>query len=219
VLLVDNLGSWHSTLPVYAFRGFAIADEIAPFVAINANDSKGAWCFTLMHELAHIALGDTGVSGGRFDNQLEKFCNDVASELLLPAVELGKIHVTQTTELDDAKSLIKDFARQRNVSGTMVAYRLYRAGKFDYTRFDTLRIAFRQDFLDYQARLRERNRQKEGGPTYQILRSHRVGNALIRLVDRMMYSGAITTTKAGKVLGVSAKNVQSLLEAARPAHA
>jgi hypothetical protein len=101
----------------------------------------------------------------------------------------------------------------------MVAYRLYRAGKFDYTRFDTLRTAFRQDFLDYQARLRERNRQKEGGPTYQILRSHRVGNALIRLVDRMMYSGAITTTKAGKVLGVSAKNVQSLLEAARPAHA
>lgn len=219
VLLVDNLGSWHSNLPVDAFRGFAIADDIAPFVAINANDSKGAWCFTLLHELAHIVLGDTGVSGGQFDNQVEKFCNDVASEFLLPAIELRNLSITQTTALDEAKALIKDFARMRNISGTMVAYKLYRAGIFDFARFDAIRMAFRQDFLDYQARVREKNRQKEGGPTYQILRSHRVGNALIRLVDRMIHSGAITTTKAGKVLGVSAKNVQSLLEAARPAHA
>lgn len=219
VLLVDNLGSWHSNFSVDAFRGFAIADDIAPFVAINANDSKGAWCFTLLHELAHIMLGDTGVSGGRFDNQVEKYCNDVASEFLLPAIELRNLSITQTTALDEAKALIKDFARMRNVSGTMVAYKLYRAGIFDFAHFDAIRMAFRQDFLDYQARVREKNRQKEGGPTYQILRTHRVGNALIRLVDRMIHSGAITTTKAGKVLGVSAKNVQGLLEAARPAHA
>lgn len=37
VLLVDNLGSWHTTISVEAFRGFALADDIAPFVAVNAN--------------------------------------------------------------------------------------------------------------------------------------------------------------------------------------
>ena len=50
VLMIDNLGSYHTTIDVEAFRGFALADEVAPFIAINANDSKGAWCFTLVLE-------------------------------------------------------------------------------------------------------------------------------------------------------------------------
>lgn len=219
VLLVDNLGSWHTTLPVDAFRGFALADKIAPFVAINANDSRGAWCFTIIHELTHITLGETGVSGGGFENQIEKFCNDVASEFLVPATELRAIPVTQDTPIENAKKQISSFARERNVSSTMVAYKLYRAGAFDYARFEALRVIFRKDFLDYQERQREKNRQTTGGPAYHVLRSHRAGTALIKLVDRMIYNGAITTTKAGKVLGVSAKNVQSLLDAARPTYA
>ena len=43
VILIDNLGSWHTAIDVVAFRGFALADDIAPIVAINANDSLGAW--------------------------------------------------------------------------------------------------------------------------------------------------------------------------------
>ena len=72
VLLVDNLGSHHTTIAVEAFRGFALADDIAPFTAINANDSKGAWCFTLVHELVHLWLGETGVSGPYGDQKIEK---------------------------------------------------------------------------------------------------------------------------------------------------
>ncbi|MCR9277304.1 MAG: XRE family transcriptional regulator [Pseudomonadaceae bacterium] len=216
VLLVDNLGSHHTRIPVEAFRGFALSDNIAPFVAINANDSRGAWCFTLVHELAHIALGDTGVSGGIGDDRLEQFCNDVASEFLVARAELAALAVTQDTSLEQSKQIISNFARERNVSNTMVAYKLYRSGAYDYPKFERLRLAFRQDFLEYQERQREQNRQKEGGPTYQILRQHRTGKLLIQLVDRMIYSGQLTTTKAGKVLGVNPKNVHGLLEAVRP---
>ncbi len=216
VLLVDNLGSWHTTIPVEAFRGFALADKIAPFIAINANDSRGAWCFTLIHELAHLALGDTAISAERGDQATERFCNDAASEFLVPAAEVTSLGVTGRTPLEDTKAQISAFARERNVSNTMVAYKLYRAGAFSYERFDTLRLEFKQEFLDYRARERKKNREKEGGPTYQTLRKHRAGTTLIRLVDRMIYSGNLTTTKAGKVLGVSPKNVQGLLETVRP---
>ncbi len=215
VLLVDNLGSYHTRIPVEAFRGFALSDDIAPFIAINANDSRGAWCFTLIHEMAHIALGDTGVSGAIGDDRIEQFCNDVASEFLVARRELAELAITPNTEFEQAKRTIGDFARDRNVSNTMVAYKLYRSGAYDYARFEAFRRSFRQDFLEYQERLREQNRQKKGGPTYQILKQHRTGKMLIQLVDRMIYSGQITTTKAGKVLGVNPKNVHGLLEAVR----
>lgn len=219
VLLVDNLGSYHTTISVEAFRGFALADNVAPFIAINANDSKGAWCFTLVHELAHLWLGATGVSGFATEMRIEQFCNDVASEFLVPKSEIGAFQIGAQTDLEGNKNLISAFAARRNVSSTMIAYKLYRADVLTYDAFERLKSAYRKDFLKNKQSERIKNREKEGGPTYQILRKHRAGTALIRLVERMMYSGALTTTKAGLVLGVRAKNVQGLVEAARPRHA
>lgn len=84
VLLAGNLGSHHSAIPVEAFRGFAIADDLAPFIVINDGDARPAWSFTLVHELAHLWLGCTGVSGGAPERDIEKFCNDVAGKFSCP---------------------------------------------------------------------------------------------------------------------------------------
>jgi hypothetical protein len=60
VLLIGNLGSHHTAIDVEAFRGFALSDEIAPFIVLNDQDARAAWSFTLIHELAHLWLGATG---------------------------------------------------------------------------------------------------------------------------------------------------------------
>src|SRR3546814_16138482 len=72
VLLIGNLGSHHSAIDIDAFRGFALADPIAPFVVINDRDAKTAWSFTLLHEVAHLWIGATGVSGGHFEGSTEQ---------------------------------------------------------------------------------------------------------------------------------------------------
>ena len=57
VLLLGDLGSHHSDIGEDVFRGFALADEVAPFIVVNDNDAETARASTLMHELAHIWLG------------------------------------------------------------------------------------------------------------------------------------------------------------------
>jgi Zn-dependent peptidase ImmA (M78 family) len=68
------------------FRGFALADPLAPIVFVNGRDAGVASVFTLLHELAHIWLGETGVSDvfGPNDRVLERFCNRVAADFLVP---------------------------------------------------------------------------------------------------------------------------------------
>lgn len=59
-------------------------------------DSKAAQMFTLAHELVHIWLGESGISdpsAGRLpEKQIERWCNRVAAELLLPLEELKNTH-------------------------------------------------------------------------------------------------------------------------------
>jgi Zn-dependent peptidase ImmA (M78 family)/transcriptional regulator with XRE-family HTH domain len=215
VLLIGNLGSWHTTIDVKTFRGFALADEVAPFIIINDQDAHSAWSFTLLHELVHIWLGQTGVSGWRAEISIERFCNDVASDFLLPTSELERLGNSQTTDLDSAQSRISEFAQDRNLSGSMVAYKLYRMGSIDAERWQRLSEAFLQMWIARQEEERARARdQEKGGPTYYVVRRHRAGKALIELVGAMMRAGAITTSKAGLVLGVRGKNVQTLIDSA-----
>ena len=84
VLVVGNLGSHHTDLGVEVFRGFALADDFAPLVVVNPKDSAAARCFTLLHELAHLWVGEPGISGGDPMDPVEVFCNRVASGYLLP---------------------------------------------------------------------------------------------------------------------------------------
>jgi Zn-dependent peptidase ImmA (M78 family) len=215
VLLMGDLGSWHTTMDVTTFRGFALADDIAPFIVVNDQDARSAWSFTLLHELVHIWLGQTGVSGERGEMSIEKFCNDVASDFLLPSSQLKQLDVDRTTDLNSVQKQIGKFAQNHNVSASMVAYKLYRMGSIDVERWRRLSETFHQMWI--VQREEERAKAREQGknpPVYYSVRRQRIGKALIHLVGAMMRAGAITTSKAGLVLGVKGKNVQTLIDPA-----
>lgn len=213
VLLIGNLGSHHTTISLETFRGFALADQVAPFVVVNDQDARSAWSFTLLHELVHLLLGQTGVSGELAEKRVERFCNDVAGEFLLPREELGQLFVDDTTRIEIAQARISDFASDRNLSRSMVAYKLYRSGGINRETWVRLGTAFREQWLQARADRRDRAREADGGPNYYVVRRHRVGTALIGLVQRMVAGGALTTSKAGKVLGVKPRNVSTLIDA------
>lgn len=211
VLLIGNLGSHHTNLDVSAFRGFALADPLAPFVVINDQDAKSAWSFTLLHEIAHLWIGASGVSGPWGESQLERFCNTVASSFLLPNDELAGLAIDLRSDRDTAKQLISAFAQARFLSRSMVAYRLFQNSRISESTWENLRQRFREEWWQLRDSQRSRSRDQEGGPNYYIVRRHKLGSALLRFVDRNLSDGALTPTKAGKVLGVKPRSVAPLL--------
>jgi Zn-dependent peptidase ImmA (M78 family)/transcriptional regulator with XRE-family HTH domain len=211
VLLAGNLGSHHTDLDVEVFRGFALADNVAPFIVINDKDARPAWSFTLLHELAHLWLGATGVSGSYGETRVERFCNEVASAYLLPDFELAQIGIDKDTDDATLLRIIDEFAVARHLSRSMVAYRLRNANVISDEKWRGFRVLFRNRWREGVAAQREKARLREGGPNYYIVRRHKLGAALLKLVARHLSGGSLSPTKAGKVLGVKPRSVDALL--------
>ena len=132
----------HRPLNVKEFRGFALYDEYAPLIFVNGKDAKAAQIFTLAHELAHIYLGEGGVSNLDFrtlDNadKAEKFCNAVAAELLVPVKpfllrwEKGKAPRRQIAaigkKLNVSNRLVARCARERRLMSHDEYWKFYEA--------------------------------------------------------------------------------------------
>jgi Zn-dependent peptidase ImmA (M78 family) len=210
VLLLGNLGNYRTNIPSGVFRGYAIADPVAPFVVINDQDAPVAWAFTALHELTHLWLGTTGVSGGDADTQLEIYCNSVAGEILLPETEMNELRFLHRAAFQETIEAIDQFASRRKISRAMVAYKLLRVSIITHARWRELDSHYKDEWAAAQARLATRDKE-EGGPSYYVVKRHRLGYALMDLVRNSLAEGFLTHTKAGQVLGVKPRNVDPLI--------
>ena len=213
VLLASDLGSHHTAISEKVFRGFAIADDLAPFIVINSRDAKVARAFTLIHELAHIMLGKTGVSAppetsrpATSAEKIERFCNDAASEFLLPEDSLPA--VAKQASLDAAAETISELAASRGISEPLVAYRLWRADRISAAIFRNLLRLYSERWKNVRRQQRENT---SGGPSYYKIQRAKIGGALLKLVDRALHADELTHTEAARILGVSSGTVGPLL--------
>lgn len=216
VLLLGNLGTHHTNIDVKAFRGIAISDPIAPFVVINDQDSAAAWSFTLLHEVTHLWLGQTSVSSMNSENESERFCNEVAGAFLAPEAEVAAIQVADHKD-EEILKLIGEFAQQRNISHSLVAYRLFLTGKISLESWERLAETLRIEWRKQREREKDARRSKgeSGGPDYFVVRRHRLGNAILQATDRGVAEGSLTPTRAAKILGVAPRNVYPILTLAK----
>jgi Zn-dependent peptidase ImmA (M78 family) len=203
----------HRRLNPEEFRGFALVDNYAPVVFINGADTKAAQIFTLAHELAHVAIGGSGVSRPDLaetegaSNATELWCNQVAAELLVPIQSIRQ-------EFSDAGDLTVELdrlARFYKVSTLVVLRRIFDADLMPRSRY---RDAFRDELqrvLDLAAR------RTSGGNFYNtqpvrvsktfaraLISDTREGRTLYRDAFRMLGSRKISSfDELGKHLGVA----------------
>jgi Zn-dependent peptidase ImmA (M78 family) len=143
----------HRPIRVSECRGFALVNDVAPFIFVNSNDAPTAQLFTLVHETAHIMLG---ISAGHAETDTlshdvnENYCDMVAAEFLVPASELRTVW----------SGNIKDTARKFCVSELVVARRAHDLGLLnneDYKIF----------WLEYTNRPIKKKENKSGGNFYR----------------------------------------------------
>ena len=100
-------------------RGFVLVNKKAPFLFINSADAKAAQMFTLIHEIAHIWLGESaGFDNNDMlpaDDPIEKLCDKVAAEFLVPEMHFRELWKITTN--------FKTLSRNLKVSPIVVARR------------------------------------------------------------------------------------------------
>ena len=157
--IVDN--NTRRKLNVEEFRGFALADSLAPLIFINGADTKSAQMFTLAHELAHIWLGQTALSDAdmtRLDSQTtEVWCNRVAAEILAPTRYLRR----ELLPGEDIEASLPRLTRTFKVSALVILRRLFDVGQIEENAFFAL---YNQELARFK---RIQQKRGEGGDFYR----------------------------------------------------
>lgn len=183
------------------FRGFAIADDYAPLIFINTKDSPQAQVFTLLHEFAHLLLGESGVSdlGTNNEHQVERFCNRIAAEYLVPGKQFAQQWQPNTENwLNELPRLAKHF----HVSQWVIARRALEHGY----------ISEAQYWNHYSAILKKQRQDKSsgGGPTYGTMVKLRYGNRFASAVASEALSGRMLLRDAQYLIGVRPNKLKAI---------
>lgn len=199
VLVMTNgvvLNNTHRPLDIEEFRGFALADPLAPLVFINGTDSKSGQMFTLAHELAHLWLGASALSDASAApingyRREEVWCNQVAAEFLVPLAVLR----TELRKDEELNSAVARLVRRFKVSTLVILRRLLDAGWLDRDEFDA-------GWQAQMEHLRKIERAGSGGDFYRTAEkrvSHRFAQALVEstLEGQTLYRDAF------RMLGIS----------------
>ena len=187
----------HRKLDPEEFRGFALADDLAPVIFINGSDTKAAQIFTLAHELVHIWLGESAVDDPEMSasssNSIERWCNEVAAEFLLPAAALRGVSV----DWDDLTEELERLARQFKVSTLVVLRRLFDTGYFTLPQY-------RAEYADERERilaLMEERSSGGGGGNFYNTQPVRVSKRFARALIESTLEGQTLHRDAFRMLG------------------
>lgn len=191
----------HRGLSVEEFRGFAIYDTYAPAIFINTKDAKSAQVFSILHELAHIWIGEGGVSNYDLaDKPSEKIpsvetrCDRIAAEVLVPQNLLTRSWRESLDPIENTQKLSSQF----KVSRLVIAIR---ARDCKLVTNDEFRQLYAIEMKREQS---QRNKEKlsSGGPNPNLMLSMQNGRLFSQALLSQLYEGKVLFREAGRLLGI-----------------
>ena len=220
-IFISRTSFIHSRLKIDSeeLQGFAIADQYAPFVFVNSEDWNAPQLFTLVHELAHIWIAESGISNdveldikneNRF-HPVELFCNEVAAHALIPKEFIISL---DSKIFENSKEVFKA-SKSLGISSFVLLVRALKLNLISVSVYNKLKKQADFDYAEYIKREAERKRilkekEKKGGPNYFLLQLNRNSRLFTQTVLDAFRGGFIEPTLASNLLNVQINKFNKL---------
>ncbi|MCX6162491.1 MAG: ImmA/IrrE family metallo-endopeptidase [Ignavibacteriae bacterium] len=181
-------------------RGFVLVDDIAPLMFINAADSKAAQLFTIVHELAHIWMGQSAGFDFRqlmpANNPIEILCDKIAAEFLVPEESFNRIW--------QAKKDIIQTARYFKVSPIVAGRRAMDLGKIT-------KVEFFDFYNDYKKQYQIRKDKQSGGGDFYATTKKRLSMKYAYYINQAVKTNKLLYRDAYKLTGLKGDTYQTFI--------
>ena len=188
-----------------------MSDELAPLVFINGDDYKTAQIFTLVHELAHIWIGQSGVSNPDYmkqpheqHNPIDQKCDSIAAEVLTPKTDF-ELRWNRHLTVDQNLQALATYYR---VSAFVVLRRAYELGQ-------CTRLIFESKYDELRAHITGKRAQKGGNFNSNLL--SRNSTVFTTTVVTALAEGRVLASEAATLLNLKTLTLKrigtALLEA------
>ena len=214
----EALGNWREQVEekgVFIFKdafrddsvdGFCLVHKQFPVIYLNNSRSSVRQIFSLFHELAHLLLGENGITRGinPVGEQIEVFCNQFAAEFLVPSGDLE-------TRFDDSlydDTAIEELAGYYKVSRPVILLKLVNRGVFTSEDY---RQKTAQWTEEYESRLEGKvGGESSRGGNYYNTHAVYLGYRFMELAFSRYHQGQCSIEELAEHLNVKVKNLSGL---------
>ena len=191
------------------FSGFSLSNDYAPTIFVNGRDTKNAQIFTLLHELGHLLLGESGVSvsGGEEVHQQhaeqqahnERWCDSFAAHFLVPPAEIRKKVRALPGDGDEiTEDSIEKLASHFCVSVLTILNSLLNEKLITWNKYTELYEPMSEQAIAHA----QESGITSGGGDYYRTKIYALGKRFANAVFADAASGRTTYTEAHRLLGV-----------------
>lgn len=208
-----NIFIFQFSMPIKDARGFVLVDDTPNIIVVNTKDSIEARLFSLMHEFAHVLLGESVIDLPDIStinkNDTEIWCNNFSASFLLPKSLANQLFNEKKETLTETKTL-ESLSRKYKVSKAMLLVSMKKLNFISNKEYENILNRFKLNAV-----LKEQNEKRGGGVSSDKRTLSEVGNKFVSLVANNFDKEFITYTDALNYLSIKSNNFDKVLSQAK----
>jgi Zn-dependent peptidase ImmA (M78 family) len=202
----------HDSFPQTDGSGFCLAHPRHPLIVVNTmQQTRGRRLFTLIHELAHVLMGRSGISDPFVrENATERLCNRFAGAFLVPH-NFVPVLLPGGLPKDPDYDEVRWASRRLKISQEATVLRLEQLGHYRSGSYQKWKRFVNNANPDYS--------EKKGGPgtppAQEKVKLAKYGFQFARAFDSLLSDGRINEINLYRSTGLKPKYQRSYFEYAR----
>lgn len=203
----------HRPLQIEEFRAFAMIDDYSPLIFINSNDSGNGKIFSLLHEFAHVCVGENDFFNDRNSiatsiQPKEVLCNAVAAEILVPQ-DIFLQQWNEYIQSNAEKDTIEILARYFKCGTTVIARKALDNDKIDGDLYNEIATFAVMKYAEKRRQIKENG--ASGGDYYRTAAS-RIDRRFFQMLAESVSEGRTLYTDAFRLTNTNRTTFARLVE-------